>query len=287
MDKGIVLSAIYPEIMTDCNALISRIESVAKKDLYQSVEFYFTGTGEEEAAVRETLAAYDLSCVYLAGFPMKQRRTDISSADEEIRKRSVKEVCELYEHAANLGASKLLFVSGPDWADREEERMIEQAVKSFAELDAFASEDGPELTLEYFPVVREPYLAIGSTGMVKKIYEGQKYRHIGITFDTSHVAQLGEDMIESFREVMPWTHHLHIANSMSKIKDHPLYGDRHPLFALENGDYALEEMRRNYLALLNSGMLEQVDVTSIEVISRGNKDWYFSRTSEEAAYIWR
>ena len=37
---------------------------------------------------------------------MKERRTDITAREEEIRRRSVQDVYELYEHAKALGAKK-------------------------------------------------------------------------------------------------------------------------------------------------------------------------------------
>ena len=286
MDHGIVLSAIYPEIITNCSQMVCRLNEVARQQLYTCVEIYFSGTKLEEEEINRTLSDLNLRLVYLAGFPMKENRTDITAKEDEARKRSVQYVCELYEHAKTLGAKKMLIVSGPDWKVREEKEILQQARKSFDELDLYADDDGPEITVEYFPVVREPYLALGSTDLMAHIFEGKNYRHIGITFDTSHVAQLQEDMIESFTKVCQWTHHLHFANSMSAYKEHPLYGDRHPLFSLENGDYSLEQMKKNYLKLLNKGLLQNIDIGSMEVISRGEEDWYYRKTAEEAISLW-
>ena len=275
MDHGIVLSAIYPEIMTNCSQMSSRLKEVANQQLYNCVEFYFSGSEQEEKQINQTLSDLDLRLVFLAGFPMK-----------EIRRRSVQDVYELYEHAKALGAKKMLIVSGPNWKERDEGKIIQQARKSFFELDSYAEDDGPEISVEYFPVLREPHLALGSTNLMAHIFEGQNYRHIGMTFDTSHVAQLQEDMMESFMKVHHWTHHMHFANSMSAYKEHPLYGDRHPLFSLEGGDYSLEQMKENYLKLLNNGLLQNIDIGSMEVISRGEEDWYYRKTAEEASILW-
>ena len=38
MDHGIVLSAIYPEIMTNCSQMLSRLKEVANQQLYNCVE---------------------------------------------------------------------------------------------------------------------------------------------------------------------------------------------------------------------------------------------------------
>lgn len=286
MKHGIVLTAIYPALMNDCEALISRIREISRQGVFNCIEFYFAGSEQDENKIAEALKQYGLTAVFLAGFPMKQDKVDLTSGDEKIRNASVSKVMRLYDQARRLGAAKMLIVGGPNWKERDEDKIAEQARLSFRELDRYAEDGGPEITLEYFPVEREPYHALGNTKLIYKIFATEEYKHIGITFDTSHVAQLGENMLESFQVVKPWIHHLHFANSMSKIKEHPMYGDKHPLFALENGDYTLEQIRNNYLTLQNNKDLEQIDIGSIEVISRGNEDWYYEKTLEEAQYIW-
>lgn len=58
------------------------------------------------------------------------------------------------------------------------------------------------------------------------------------------------------------------------------------MFSLENGDYSLEQMKKNYLKLLNKGLLQNIDIGSMEVISRGEEDWYYRKTAEEAISLW-
>lgn len=287
MKHGICLSAIYPEVICDCGALLFRIDQCRRTALYDCLEFYFEGSKQEEIRIRRKLEECSLSLIFLAGFPMKRDRVDISARDEKRRQQSVELTKRYYDRALCLGAEKMLILSGPAWEEKDEERLIDQTVRSLKELDEYAAGKPCEMTLEYFPVTREPYLAVGKSALVKKIYEKGSFRQVGITFDASHVAQLGEDMIASFRLLKPWIHHLHLANSMSKDPSHPMYGDKHPLFSLENGDYSLQEIKEYFRLLTQRGDLKDVDAVSMEVISRGMEDWYFTETAKEAACIWQ
>lgn len=105
-----------------------------------------------------------------------------------------------------------------------------QACKSFEEIGTGIGGNGPEITLEFFNDEGEPELAVGKVPFVRKLYEQTQGCGIGITFDTSHVAQMGTDVETSFASLAPWIRHLHLANSVSANRNNPLFGDKHPLF---------------------------------------------------------
>ncbi|MDD3415615.1 MAG: TIM barrel protein [Lachnospiraceae bacterium] len=286
MDYGICLTAVYPQAIEDSELLISLIRKVAGDKLFQCVEYYFEGSIEEEIKIHEVIKECGLSSVYLAGFEIKRGKWSITASDEQQRRDAVELLKKQYEHACRLGADKVVILSGPVEENVPEEKVVEQARRSLQEIDIFCTEIIPEIALEFFPTKREPFLALGNTEMVKKVYEHTDWKHIGITFDTSHVAQIGEDVVTSFRTLMPWTHHLHLANSMSADKTSPLYGDKHPLFTLENGDFSVEQIKTVYRQLQEEGLLKNVEICSVEVISRGDEESYYTEIVQEASTIW-
>lgn len=285
MKKGICLTAIYPQAMNRQELLTELFWKIKKEGIYQCAEFYFEGNAEAEKRIRKVLKETGLSAVYLAGFPLKRDHISVCDENEERRREAVKLCLEYYEHAKRIGAEKMLILSGPRWKCDNRKKLISQARRSFSELSEISAGQKTEITLEFFPSSSEPFLAIGDIEMVKEIYQGFENK-IGITFDTSHVAQMKEDVLDSFRMLKPWIHHLHLANSMSADPNHELYGDRHPLFALENGDFSVEEVRSIYLRMKEEKLLQDVSVCSMEVISRGREDWYYEEIKKEANYIW-
>lgn len=287
MKKGICLTALYPEAMENAPLLMELFEKIKEGELFDCVEFYFHGQPEEELRIGQRLKALGLSSVFLAGFPIKRDKVDISAREEAVRRAGVAECLKLYESAVRLQADKMLIMSGPTWEDADRDRIISQTRRSLEEIGRQLRREGPQISLEFFNDKGEPWLAVGEIALVKELFMGMQETEVGITFDTSHTAQLGADVLTAFETLRPWIRHLHLANSVSRDKTHPLFGDKHPLFSIEDGDFSLTEIREIYRALEQRGYLEQVDLCSMEVISRGDEDRYFVKTCEEAEFIWR
>lgn len=285
MKKGICLTAVYPQAMSSADLMINLLRRIKEEGIYQCAEIYFEGNEEDEKRIRDVLAETGLSAVYLAGFPLKRDGISISDEDEDKRRKAVEVCLGYYESACRIGAEKMLILSGPRWESGDREKLVRQMRRSLSELAEAANGRETEITMEFFPSQREPFLAVGNTELVRDIYQGFENK-IGITFDTSHVAQMKEDVLESFRVLKPWIHHLHLANSMSADQTHELYGDRHPLFTLENGDFSMEEIRKIYQRMQEEKLLQDVSVCSMEIISRGSEDWYYEEIKKEADYIW-
>lgn len=286
MKKGICLTALYPEAMENATLLMELFEKIKGRDLFDCVEFYFHGRPEEELQIGERLRTMGLSSVFLAGFPIKRDKVDISSQDEKKRLAGVEECRKLYESAVRLQSDKMLIISGPSWKDEDRAGIIRQTQKSLREIEQQTRSGEPQLSLEFFNDKGEPWLAVGEIDLVKELFKGMPGTRIGITFDTSHTAQLGADVLTAFETLRPWICHLHLANSVSRDRSHPMFGDKHPLFATEGGDFSMIEIREIYGTLEHRGYLEQVNVCSVEVISRGEEDQYFEKTCEEAKFIW-
>lgn len=287
MKKGICLTAVYPQAMYDSGLLKELLEKTAVQGIFNCVEFYFEGTAGEEEEIRKLLEKKNLCSVFLSGFPMKRDGVDITSPDERIRRKSVEFCRRMYERCQGLGAGKMLIVSGPAWKEKDGQALMGQACKSFEEIGTVIGGDGPEITLEFFNDEGEPELAVGKVPFVRKLYEQTQGCGIGITFDTSHVAQMGADVEASFASLAPWIRHLHLANSVSVNRNNPLFGGKHPLFGVKDGDFTIADIRKHFCALKEQNMLRNVDICSLEVISRGDNDWYYDRISEQAAEIWK
>lgn len=287
MKKGICLTAVYPEAMYHGEYLIQCLERTAEQRLFQCVEFYFNGTDKEILDIRRALKRLELKAVFLAGYPLKQEKADITSPREAERIRGMELCRELYDRALRLGAVKMLVLSGPAWSTKDEENLIARTRKTCMELTRLAAGGNTEITMEFFPEEGEPYLAVGRIPLVRKIWEGMKENQVGITFDTSHAMQMKEDIYEGFRTLRPWIHHLHLANSISGNPANPLYGDKHPLFDVEEGDFSLDQIRTFYRKMTEENRLKHVDICSLEVISRGKEEEYFQDICRQAKEIWK
>lgn len=286
MKLGICLTPIYPKAIRDCTLLEKLIDRIYTQKFFACVEIYFEGTKEERARIRKRLEDTGLKAVYLGGLPIKRDSIDISSEDEKVRQKGVDACKRHMEYAVHIGCEKIVIGSGPDWGKEDHcQKIIEQMRRSLETLDAYSKGMRLNVSVEPFPTKTEPYLAVGSTSLVRKIFDGSKFQNVGITFDTSHISQMGEDIAQSFYLLQPWIQHLHLANCVMKDINSPLYGDKHPCFCQEGGELTVRSISDFYRRLEEQGMLEQVDTCSLEIISRGNEDWYYEETCKEAKAI--
>ncbi len=287
MKFGLCLTPIYPQVIQDCTLLERLIERLRDQKFFQCVELYFEGTQEEQNRIRRILENTGLEAVYLGGLPIKRDAVDISARDERVRKESVDACKRHIEYATCMGCGKIVIGSGPDWKRQGcEEQIAEQTRKSLEELDCCAEGMKLEISVEPFPSKTEPCLAVGNTHLVWKIFHDSQFHNVGLTFDTSHFRQMQEDIEKSFHLLQPWIHHVHLANCVMKDKNNPLYGDKHPCFSQEDGEFTVESIGSFYRKLEKQGMLTQVDICSLEIISRKKEDWYYREACQEAEMIW-
>jgi len=289
MRKGLCLTALFPDAMTDKNKLIAALELTAKTQLYNGVEYYFEGRKADFEEIKAKVKELGLYSVFLAGYPLKTQKFDISAKDEKVRKAAVLACQALIKRAVNLGCDKVLILSGPVWEEPNQELLVNQFVQSINEITDEGEYETtiPEISLEFFNTTGEPYLAIGELETIKMICKKLMRTNFGITYDFSHAAQLGFDIEATFKELLPWIHHVHIANSVSKVVTSKLYGDKHPLFGVADEDLSLGEVQRLMNKFQELGYFAGVSICSMEMISRADHscEWYFEQTLAQAKIL--
>lgn len=287
MRYGVCLTPIYPMAVNDSTFMSQLIERTKKQGLFDCVEIYFEGSKEDDNIIRKVLSDTDMSAVYLGGLPIKRDGIDISSDDENRRRDSVDRCKGHIDHAIRMGCTKIVIASGPHRKEYKGQKSIaEQMKKSLEELDSYCRGSRLEISLEPFPVKTEPFLAVGETKLVQEIFKSSSFHNVGITFDTSHFSQMGENVENSFRLLKPWVHHIHLANCVMKDMTSPLYGDKHPAFSQRGGNFSVDTMHYLYQKMEAEGALREVDICSLEIVSRGNDNRYYDETCREAKRIW-
>lgn len=288
MKYGICLTPIYPQAISDYKLMEGLLEKIVCQKFIDCIEIYFEGSKEEQILFRNSIKNKSLEAVYLGGLPIKRDSIDISAEDEGIRRKSVDMCKEHIDRALNMGCKKIVVASGQNWEKSGcRELIVQKMQKSLSELDDYCKGIEFQISVEPFPVKTEPYLAVGDIGLVYEIFQTSAFHNVGITFDTSHISQLGADLDKSFELLMPWIRHVHLANCVMKDKKSPLYGDKHPVFIQEGGDFSLEVIRRFFREKILSQKPEKIDICSLEVISRGNENWYYDEICREAKEIWQ
>lgn len=171
--------------------------------------------------------------------------------------------------AAKEAGLPLLITSGRVPAlDSDENAAAEAFEKSLVELMEYVSND-TQVYLETGDRAVQAYQLIGPTPMAVKMAKRMRERfpNFYLTIDTSHIAQLGEDLTESIAMAAPVCRHLHIANCVLKKGDE-LYGDKHPYIDHMGCHYTVKQLHSIYdkAETMFDGYQDELTV-SIEVIA--------------------
>lgn len=262
MKKSIALTPLYPGAVSDqkvfAEALnlfqqygISVVEHVSAPELLAEKGRFLRDRG--------------LESVYLGAVVQKREKSSLCNPDERQRCLAVDLAKQLADHAAQAQACKLLLTSGwrPENPDHEQ-NAYDALTRSFAELLDYV---GNELALVLEPGDRDvDYFQLIGPTRYAVTFISQFGGKVGLVLDTSHVAQLGEELRTATMQAKPYCSHIHLANCVLK-KESPLFGDKHPCFDVVDGVYRHEDMLA-YFAWLQT-LYQADDVTiGVEFINR-------------------
>lgn len=277
--KSVVITALFPEAVRSADALIRAIRLAAEDGFYDTVEFYYEG--DPSADIRKALDGFAKPSVFLGGAYLKKHRLNLGSLDEEHRQYAISETKRLIDQAYGFGSSKILLTSGETLSSAAERLdSFERLAESLKELCAYAAERAQErtldITLEFFNDRGEPYFLIGPASLTKRLAESvvSECGNFEITFDLSHVIQLGEAPAESLATLLPYVRHVHLANCYLKNPDHPMYGDKHPPFDWPDSEVSRDAVLMFLRDLKQQGFFDRQEewVMGIEVITPESAD---------------
>ena len=263
--RSVVLTTIVPEAIADAEIFKAAAKQLGRMGI-STIEFYTPF--ERAAKYGKILNASGLDGIYLGAAFQKTSEVNMSAIDAVERDRAVM-LSKKCADAAKEAGLPLLITSGRVPAlDSDENAAAEAFEKSLVELMEYVSND-TQAYLETGDRAVQAYQLIGPTPMAVKMAKRMRERfpNFYLTIDTSHIAQLGEDLTESIAMAAPVCRHLHIANCVLKKGDE-LYGDKHPYIDHMGCHYTVKQLHSIYdkAETMFDGYQDELTV-SIEVIA--------------------
>ena len=277
--KSFVLSASFPSSKLS----LSNFEhALHRLDPYHfsTIEYYCEGIapGQVRSALGEKIG------IFLAAAREKSQNLLPSSTNPEQRNLAVRELVDCMHFAAEAGSKAVLFNSGLRPSNKDEEQ---EALKCFEEsiIAMHLAEPDLELLLEPGDRDVEYRHLIGPIPQAAEFVSQLRSKGlpIGLTFDISHVAQLGESVDSSWKSAKNVSRHIHLANCVLN-KASPIYGDKHPLFGIKDSVYQHEDAKK-ILSMLSQDPSPLT--VGIEMICPPNEseDTFFQRFVQETAWF--
>jgi len=270
---GVVVSAFYPEVRQRNGPVLEIIRKLAADPFFQALEF----SGAEDPAVQKELIpvtrASGKSLVFAGGSYCYLGQHNLHALDEEKRQRAIRKVEKIIDEACDYGC-KILYVMGCEApAAQETDRAIRKFANSLAALSDYARSQNPSapltISVENFYILSENPFLIGPTREVAQIVRDLRRNHsnVGLTFDTSHILQLREDLPSTYSAVEDVIAHIHLSNCLIRDKSSPLYGDKHPPYGMVGSEIGIPELAAFLRFLKDSGRLSCTFPTGKPVLS--------------------
>lgn len=273
MEKSIVFPAFFPQSNYSIQEFRRALHSISHYDI-STIEFCYQG--REKSQLKETLQDSDLHSIYLGAKVAKNDKLNLSSLDNKLRERSVEAMKECIEEACGYGSHSLLLNSGPRPENPSDERGLEEAKgalqASLTEILSFARTVAPSdfsVTLEPGDTDVDAFEVVGPTEMAIELCQDlrREYPRFGLTLDTSHLRQLGENPIPSIKRAVQYCNHIHLANCVINHRESDLYGDKHPEFGVAGGEF--DEVRIEEIYQQISALYKNTAITiGLEIICR-------------------
>ena len=238
--RSVVLSALVKGTSTD-PFILSDSLSILEKTKIDTIELHFPF--EKTKEMKSVINDHGIkNVVYPIAGVQKMEGFSLCDLNERNRMNAVFLLLRSFETAAEVGAEKVLITTGRDTDEADRPRALEQFMKSMERLLPVA--EGFDVVLETGDRVVDARQLLGPTDYSMQVADEirKSCKNCYLTLDTSHIAQLGENVEESLDKALYLSNHVHLASCIL-TPGHVLYGDKHPFFSHPDGVLSDERLK--------------------------------------------
>ena len=245
---GLVVQAFFPEARERKSQALEIIRKLAADPFFQALEI----SGVEEQSLQRELAgivrASGKSLVFSGGGYCRAGGHNLHDLEEGRREKAVQQVKKIIDEASDYGCSILYVMGFEAPAPPDRDLAHEKFAMSLADLSDYARGKNPAapltLSVENFYLLTDTPFLIGPTLDFARMLRELRPKHpnLGLTFDTSHILQLKEDLAATFARVKDVIAHIHLSNCLLRDRSSPFYGDKHPPYGFLGSEIGIPEL---------------------------------------------
>lgn len=226
---GISLAETHFSFWRAKRVIAEAVSRVADEGFYECVEIADINDVSDRKRIGKIVRSHDLVLTQWMTSILTSENLNLCSLDAELRKKSVARIKDCFEPAIECGVRKIAVLSGPDPGPALRADARKALHTSLCELaEALKTFGSVYLLIE--PLDREAHKKglIGPTPEAVSLIRNLRQSHplTGLSWDSSHAALCGEDILESLSICKPYIVQLHLANP---VLDHDRsdFGDNH------------------------------------------------------------
>jgi sugar phosphate isomerase/epimerase len=295
MTVGIVHFMAFPQTMGGSGPIVETVGRIANDPFFGAVEVGPVTDATARRELRELLKGKS----FQVGFGLQPielaNKLDINSLDEATRKASLDKVKEGIDMAAEIGASRLGLLSGPDTTAENRAAATDALVDSLDQICAYGKSKGIDsVAMETFDWLIDKKSLIGpnADGVAVSARVRKKHRGFGLMIDLSHFPLQFEKTADAVKSTQEHTVHAHMGNCVLE-RGHKLYGDLHPHFGIKGGYNDIAELTEYLRCLLETGYIGRgsKNIVAFEVRPHGshendNSEWVINNSKQTLEKAW-
>ena len=234
---GINHQFIYPASISNAEAHTENLRKLADNPLIDALDCWIWAShAKEELKILKNCGKY---INYNIGDRIGEVPVFPATADAKEREYALEILKRETEFAIESGAKKIIFGSGRDVAPPERT----DAYKRFEDFILEWSNIIPKdvwLCLEPTDRDIDKFFLYGDVedtcNAVRNIRQSG-FEKMGILLDMGHVPIMHETLESATSKIGDLLTHIHMGNCIIKNTENPLYGDKHPCWGVEDGEY--------------------------------------------------
>jgi len=255
---SIVHFMAFPETTRGDGPILETVTKIAEDPFFGAIEIGWIKDPAVRARVKKVVEMAHLQVGHGAGSALLLEKANLNSLDEAVRLKAVQQLCRNVDEAAEMGAQRVVFLSGADPGDADRPRALEALAKSVKRVAAYAREKGVALTLETFDRNIDKRRLIGPSPLAADFCKTirEDFPDFGLLYDLSHMPLLDETPDTSLGVLRDCLVHIHVGNAVLEPQI-PGYGDQHPRFGWPGGVNDIVQVTEFVRSLFKAGYLKE------------------------------
>ncbi len=226
---GVMLSETHFHVLKVRGAIADAVARVAEEGFYLGAEIPDISDPVDRKRIGDTVRTGGIRLTQWMSRVLACENLNLSSEEQDLRRRSVARVKEHIVPAAECGASGFAVLSGPDPGPELRAEAVEWLYISMCELaEALIPYQPMQLIIEPLDRGAHKNGLIGPTkeaaDLIRRVRES--HPNAGLSWDTAHAALCVEDLLESLSVYHEYMAQMHLANAVLDPAQ-PGHGDHH------------------------------------------------------------
>ena len=240
---GVNHHLLYCDAVSDPVAHLATLERVLSDERLDAVDLWIPS--DSRIASRAIACCTESPCDihYNVGTRAGRPSAEPASPDPATRAYSLSFYKEELALAVAAGAVKIVTNSGPDQPDNRA-GATSALVDFYCEICSLVPESTVILIEPTDRDVSKRKLIGPSSEAVEVVRRVRAEGHANMAsmVDMGHLPLMHETVSQAFAATGPYCGHVHLGNCILRNPDHPLFGDKHVPWGIDDGEYGMEEL---------------------------------------------